>query len=143
MSGSRARCQQPELATADSATPELVLQTGRNAPAQSLAFSDDGRLLASGGWGGLAINVWETATGRQLRLLSKHGNSAGAFFSGVTAIALSHDGQLLAAGFVDGSFTIWDLNSGEELVSVEGTGTTMANFMGLRAIHFLSNGKYF
>jgi WD40 repeat protein len=55
---------------------------------------------------------------------------------------LSHDGQLLAAGFVDGSFTMWDLNSGEELVSVQGSGTTMANFMGLRAIHFSSNGKY-
>src|SRR6202795_2226768 len=73
MLGSGARCQQPELATADSAPPELVLQTGPNAPAQSLAFSDDGRLLASGGWGGLAINVWETATGRQVSLLSKHG----------------------------------------------------------------------
>lgn len=140
MSGSGTRCQVP--AAGDPATPELVLQTGQNAPAQSLAFSDDGRLLASGGWGGLAINVWETATGRQLRLLSKHGNSAGAFFSGVTAIALSHDGQLLAAGFVDGSFTMWNLNSGEELVSVQGSGTTMTNFMGLRAIHFSPDGKY-
>jgi WD40 repeat protein len=142
MSGSAARCQQPETASADSATPELVLQAGQNGPAQSLAFSGDGRLLASGGYGGLAINVWETATGRELRLLSKHGISAGAFFSGVTAIALSHDGQLLAAGFVDSSVTIWDLNSGEEIVSAEGPRTTMANFMGLRAIRFSRDGKY-
>jgi WD40 repeat protein len=142
MFGSGARCQQATPADVDSATPELVLQTGQNAPAQSLAFSNDGRLLASGGYGGLAINVWETATGRQLRLLSKHGIIAGAFFSGVTAIALSRDGQLLAAGFVDSSVTIWDLNSGEELVSMQGPGATLANFMGLRAIQFSPDGKY-
>jgi WD40 repeat protein len=114
--------QQPGV-TPDSPKPELVLQTGPNGPAQGVAFSNDGRLLASGGYGGLAINVWETATGRQLRLLSKHAGNTAALFAGVTSIALSRDAQFLAGGFADNSVTIWDLNSGEELASMQGSGT--------------------
>jgi WD40 repeat protein len=134
--------QQP-AGTLDAPKPELVLQTGPTGPAQQVAFSDDGRLLASGGYGGLAINVWETATGRQLRLLSKHGNNtASALFAGVTSVALSRDGQLLAGGFADNSATIWDLNSGEELASLQGSGSALGNRMGVRAIQFSPDGKY-
>jgi len=142
MLGVSARSQQAVLADADTTTaPELVLQTGQTSSAQSLAFSKDGRLLASGGYGGLSINVWETGTGRQLRLLSKHG-SAGTLMAGVTAIAISNDGQLLAGGFADNSVTIWDLNTGEDLISMEGPGTTLRDVMGLRAIQFSPDGKY-
>jgi WD40 repeat protein len=133
--------QQPAV-TLDSPKPELVLQTGPTGPAQSMAFSNDGRLLASGGYGGLAINVWETATGRQLRLLSKHGNITAALFAGVTSIALSREGQLLAGGFADNSVTIWDLNSGEELASMQGSGSALGNPLGVRAIQFSPDGKY-
>ena len=142
VSASAVFANQQSAVTPDSPKPELVLQTGPTGPAQSMAFSNDGTLLASGGYGGLAINVWETATGRQLRLLSKHGNNTAALFAGVTSIALSSDGQLLAGGFADNSVTIWDLNSGEELASMQGSGSALGNRMGVRAIQFSPDGKY-
>jgi WD40 repeat protein len=122
--------------------PELVLQTGSTGPAQSVAFSDDGRLLASGGTGGLSIQVWETGTGRQLRTLVERGGRSGMLFAGITALALSHDGRLLAGGFADNSMTIWDLDSGEALASLAGTGTTMGSWLGVLAIEFSPDGKY-
>jgi WD40 repeat protein len=142
LSASAVLANQQPAAAPDSPKPELVLQTGPTGPAQSVVFSNDGRLLASGGYGGLGINVWETATGRQLRLLSKHGNNTAALFAGVTSIALSRDGQLLAAGFADNSVTIWDINSGEELASMQGSGSALGNPMGVRAIQFSPDRKY-
>jgi len=57
--------QQPS-STTEPVAPELILQTGQSAPVRSMAFSPDGKLLASGGFGELAIHLWELSTGRQL-----------------------------------------------------------------------------
>jgi dipeptidyl aminopeptidase/acylaminoacyl peptidase len=139
MLGPCARGQQSTPA-ADSFKPELVLQTGQNTAATSIAFSSDGRLIASGGYFDISIHVWETATGRQLRVLSKHGNTSSPYFSGVTAIALSRDGKFVAGGFKDNSVTIWDLNSGEELAEMATSIALPA--MALLAIQFSPDGKY-
>lgn len=131
---------QQSTPAADSFKPELVLQTGQNTAATSVAFSNDGRLIASGGYYDISIHVWETATGRQLRVLSKHGNTSSPYFSGVTAIALSRDGKFVAGGFKDNSVTIWDLNSGEELAEMATSIALPA--MALLAIQFSPDGKY-
>jgi RNA polymerase sigma factor (sigma-70 family) len=71
-----------------------------------LAFSPDGKLLASGGRFG-HISLRETATGKE----RWHGI---AHTFGVTALAFSPDGRQLASGGQGGVIRLWDVANGKE-----------------------------
>src|SRR5262245_2728111 len=87
--------------------PELVL------PAQTtvnhLAFSPDGRLLASGGLSDNALHLWEVATGFQVRTLDASVGGGEYGQSGVTAIAFGPGNRYVAAGYFDGSAVVWEV----------------------------------
>jgi len=79
----------------------------------SLAFSPDGRRLASGGFDG-TLALWDVGT-RQLLW-----PAARAHRIAVQALAFSPDGRILASAAVgtadfDGSVRLWDTQSGREL----------------------------
>ena len=75
----------------------------------SIAFSRDGKLLASGGHGG-KIFLWDVNTGKQLRHWQAFGFRVG-------HLAFSPDGKILASTGVSGSSAIrlWDTASGKEI----------------------------
>ena len=73
----------------------------------SVAFSNDGKILASSSWG--IIRLWDVATGAELRTLNGHGTSK------VTAVAFSTDGKTLASGSWDRTIKLWDFATGAEL----------------------------
>ncbi len=72
------------------------------APVVSLAFSPDGKRLASAARDG-TIDLHDSATGRTLRHLR---------FDGVRAVAFSPDGSTLAAGSDLGVVAMWDPTTG-------------------------------
>jgi RNA polymerase sigma factor (sigma-70 family) len=66
-----------------------------------LAFSPDGRSLATGELGG-TVRLWEVATGRERRRFEGHEQEAG-------PLSFSRDGKVLASGSRDTTVLIWDV----------------------------------
>lgn len=85
--------------------PELVVQSGHSGIVDRVAFSPDGRWLASTGWGSVLL-LRELSTGREVHRLR-----------GRYALAFSRDGQWMASdgGSDFGSITLWDAKSGREI----------------------------
>src|ERR1700732_2360470 len=140
LSGFPLPAQQPS-STTEPVAPELILQTGQSAPVRSMAFSPDGKLLASGGFGELGVPSWELSPGRQLRLLTGHTGGIGVSTSGVTALEFSPDSRLLAAGYSDSSMGLWDAVTGEEVLATPGGGNKIMAVMGIRGFAFSFDGR--
>ena len=79
---------------------------------RDVAFSPDGRLLATAGCDNV-IHIWDASTGNDLRILSGHTQE-------VTCVAWSPDGHQLASASFDGSAIIWNLDTGKEKLSFRG-----------------------
>jgi WD40 repeat protein len=91
---------------------ELVVETGHTDSVNFVAFSSDGRTMASGSMDH-TIKLWDLASGLELRTLAGHPRA-------VASVAFSPDGRTLASGSWDHTIKLWDVASGSELRTFAG-----------------------
>jgi WD40 repeat protein len=74
----------------------------RQGELNTLAFSADGSLIATGGRDG-TIRVWSTDSGRRLHDCPGHRGA-------ISSLSFSHENRLLISGSTDCSAIVWDLS---------------------------------
>jgi WD40 repeat protein len=97
----------------DSSSFELIAAfKGHMHGAHAVAFSADGRRLATGGSSSDAVKLWDLPTHRELTTVSGHGSI-------FLFVAFSPDGRWLAARNRDGQLHLWHAPSWEEIEAAE------------------------
>ncbi|MFH1097608.1 MAG: hypothetical protein V1749_08940, partial [Candidatus Desantisbacteria bacterium] len=101
---------------------------GHGYSVHSVAFSPDGRYLASGSCDN-TIKLWEMPSGNLLKTLEGHGNY-------VNSVAFSPDGRYLASGSWDNTIKLWEMPSGNLLKTLEGHSNSVIS------VAFSPDGRY-
>ena len=81
--------------------------------AHSVAFSPDGRRLATGGTGRQGVKLWDLSTYREVGTLPMQGHRFAA------SITFSPDGHWVASGNFEGQLHLWHAPSWEEIAAAE------------------------
>ena len=96
------------VSAAASEKPEIFVQLGHSGNVLSVAFSPDGKYLATGSWD-KTLKLWEVSTGREIRTFRLEQ------FVGYHSVKFSPDGRYLASAEADGFIRLWDIAIGKEL----------------------------
>ena len=85
--------------------------------ARALAFSPDGKILASGDEFG-KISLWDIAVARRIRQDEAHAGI-------VSVVRFSPDGRQMVSGGCDGAIRLWDVASGGQVLEHACSGTIL------------------
>jgi hypothetical protein len=99
----------------------------------NIAFSPDGRLLASGTQAG-SLLVWDTSAWTKLRTLQAHRLA-------ITSLAFSPDGKLLASASMTGAIVLTDTAGWSRLATLAGNGSALLSIAFSPDGHILAGGS--
>lgn len=108
-------------------SPSLQTLEGHLRQINSIVFSPDGQIMASGS-DDCNIRLWDPVTGGIRATLKGHSGS-------VCRVVFSPDGQLLASGSSDGTVRLWDPATGDS------RGTLISHFAPISEIFFTPDGQ--
>jgi eukaryotic-like serine/threonine-protein kinase len=109
--------RQTHVCALDTGKTVFVLE-GHGRPVSAVAYSPDGKRLASGDVDG-AVRVWDAVEGKLEKTLP-------GLAATVTSLAFHPDNQRLAAGAQDGTIRVWDVTAGKELFTRDPRGGEVA-----------------
>jgi WD40 repeat protein len=103
-----ATCDSNQLKVYNPVSGELLMTlSGHEADVISVAFSRDGKYLATGSVD-TTVRIWEASSGKLIRDLKGHTAEVG-------GLAFGPDGKLLFTSSEDGTLILWDIETGERL----------------------------
>ena len=100
-----------------------TLVAGGTDAGKHLAWSPDGRWLAGSAFTFGPVLVWNSTTGKLAKQLHGHADY-------VRSVAWSPDSRRLVSASQDGTVKVWDLLSGQELLTFRGDGELSRSWMG-------------
>ena len=108
--------------------------TGHSGSVWSVAFSPDGKTLASGSHD-QSIKLWDVATRRSIDTLRGH-------YCEVCSVAFSPDGKTLASGSKDNSIKVWDVATGWSIATLTGHSGSVWSVAFSPDSHTLASGSW-